>query len=77
MASVATCARESMAMVLWRPEKKASLSLVPTPSVPETSTGCFIPPMSGRNRPPKPPISDTTPLVIVRATCFFISSTAL
>ena len=48
---------------------------VPTPSVPETSTGSLIPVRSGANRPPKPPISDTTPGIMVRWTCFFISLT--
>src|SRR5918994_2187488 len=33
-------ATRSMPMVSWRSAAKASLSLVPTPSVPDTSTGC-------------------------------------
>ena len=57
--------------------RKAILSFVPTPSVPETRTGFVIPVMSSSNRPPKPPIPLRTPLVMVLATCCFISSTAL
>ena len=57
--------------------RKASFSLVPTPSVPETSTGRFMPLKSGSNRPPKPPMPDSTPGTAVRATWAFISSTAL
>ena len=50
---------------------------MPTPSVPDTSTGFFMPVISGANKPPKPPIESNTPDVVVRDTCFFISSTAL
>ena len=57
--------------------RKAILSFVPTPSVPETSTGFFISVISSSYSPPKPPIPDNTLLVIVLATCCFISSTAL
>ena len=38
----------------------ASLSLVPTPSVPETSTGSLKPPALRSNRPPKPPMPPST-----------------
>lgn len=51
-------------------------SFVPTPSVPETSTGWVRPVISSSNRPPKPPSPPMAPGVIVRATCCFISSTA-
>ena len=57
--------------------RKAILSLVPTPSVPETSTGSAMPASSGLKRPPKPPRPPSTPGVSVRFTCSFISSTAL
>ena len=36
-----------------------------------------MPVISGANKPPKPPIESNTPDVVVRDTCFFISSTAL
>ena len=58
------------------PEKKANLSLVPTPSVPETKIGSFMPARSGTKRPPKPPMSEAAPGIIVLAMCFFMSSTA-
>ena len=57
--------------------KKASFSLVPTPSVPAQSTGLGMPAKSSSKRPPNPPRPPSTPPVIVRATCDFISSTAL
>ena len=53
----------------------ASLSLVPTPSVPLTSTGSFMPVRSGMNRPPKPPMPEMQPGVLVLATCSFMSLT--
>ncbi len=39
--------------------------------------GFFMPVISGANNPPKPPMESNTPNVVVRDTCFFISSTAL
>ncbi len=69
-------ATQSMPTVSCLSIKKAILSLVPTPSVPETSTGREIPVSSSSNRPPKPPIPETTPGTVVRATCCFINSTA-
>ena len=69
-------ATQSMPTVSCRSIRKASLSLVPTPSVPETSTGWVSPVMSSANRPPKPPMSESAPAVMVRAMWLFISSTA-
>src|SRR3546814_8775733 len=48
-----------MPMVSWRPSCWASLSLVPTPSVPETSTGSrYLPDRSNSApNPPSPPIT--------------------
>ena len=44
---------------------RATTSLVPTPSAEATRTGSVIPDSSGRNRPPKLPISVRTPGVKV------------
>ena len=68
-------ATASMPMVSCLSSSMAIFSLVPTPSVPETSTGSSMPVRSGANRPPNPPMPDTTPGITVRFTCFFISST--
>ena len=70
-------ATQSMPMVSCLSSSMAIFSLVPTPSVPLTSTGSFMPVSSGRNSPPKPPMPSTTPGVWVRATWARISSTAL
>ena len=70
-------ATQSIPMVSCLSIINASLSLVPTPSVPLTRTGLSIPVMSSSKSPPNPPISDAAPAVIVLAICCFISSTAL
>ena len=69
-------ATQSMPTVLWRSIRKAIFSLVPTPSVPLTSTGFRMPVRSREKRPPKPPMSEATEEVMVRAMWDFISSTA-
>ena len=74
--SLTHIATQSMPTVSCLSIKKAIFSLVPTPSVPETSTGRFIPARLGSNTPPKPPSPDSTPGMLVRATCAFINSTA-
>ncbi len=56
----------SAPMVWCRFISKASFSLVPTPSTLETSTGSRYFLGSSENRPPKPPISLSTPLLKVR-----------
>src|SRR3984957_9907502 len=48
-----------------RPISNAILSLVPTPSTLDTSTGSMYLVLSMANRPPKPPISLSTPRVKV------------
>ena len=70
-------ATQSMPTVLCTPVRKAIFSFVPTPSVPLTNTGLVMPVRSGSNRPPKPPMPERHPAFVVRAMCFFISSTAL
>ena len=70
-------ATQSMPIVSCLSSSMAATSFVPTPSVPETSTGSFMPESSGWNRPPKPPMPETTPGIAVRFTCSFISSTDL
>ena len=74
--SLTHMATQSMPTVSCLSMRKASFSFVPTPSVPLTSTGCSMPVVSSSNRPPKPPMSEQTPAVIVRAMWLFISSTA-
>ncbi len=69
-------ATQSMPTVSCLSIAKASFSLVPTPSVPDTSTGWGISVQSSSNSPPKPPSPPSTPGITVRATCCFISSTA-
>ncbi len=61
-------ATQSMPMVSCRFIRNAILSLVPTPSVPLTSTGSRIPEKSGRNSPPNPPIPESAPGVRVLST---------
>ena len=51
--------------VSWMPVMKATRSLVPTPSALATSTGSRIPAEDSENRPPKDPISESTPGVNV------------
>ncbi len=46
-------------MVSWTPVRKATLSFVPTPSVPLTSTGSSIP-LGTAHSPAKPPTSART-----------------
>ena len=74
--SLTHMATQSMPTVSCLSIRKAIFSFVPTPSVPETSTGWVRPVISSSNRPPKPPSPPMAPGVIVRATCCFISSTA-
>ena len=66
----------AMPMVLCLSIRNAIFSFVPTPSVPETSTGCSMPVTSSSYSPPKPPMPVSTLSVMVRAICFFIKSTA-
>src|SRR5699024_6356097 len=54
----------------------ASFSFVPTPSVPDTSTGEIIFNCDKSNAAPKPPRPPITSGRIVRFTCPFICSTA-
>ena len=77
MISLTHMATQSMPTVSCLSIRKASFSLVPTPSVPLTSTGWVMPVTSSSKSPPKPPMPDITPGMLVRAMCFFISSTAL
>ena len=77
MTSLTHMATQSMPTVSCLSIRKAIFSLVPTPSVPETSTGWGMSVQSSSNRPPKPPRPPMQPEVMVRATCCFISSTAL
>ena len=60
-------ATRSMPTVPCRPAWKATFSLVPTPSVPATSTGSRYLPGGRANRPPKPPTPATTSGRTVRA----------
>ena len=76
MTSFTHMATQSIPTVSCLSIRKAIFSLVPTPSVPETSTGSDMPARSGLKRPPKPPRPPSTPGVSVRRTCSFISSTA-
>ena len=69
-------ATQSMPTVSCLSIRKARRSFVPTPSVPLTRTGRSMPAVSSSNRPPKPPTSEQTPEVRVRAMWLFISSTA-
>ena len=57
-------ATQSIPMVSCRSIRKASFSLVPTPSVPLTSTGFRIPVRSSSNSPPKPPSPPMAPGVM-------------
>ena len=77
MMSLTHIATQSIPTVPCLSVRKASLSFVPTPSVPETRTGFSIPFVSSSKRPPKPPTSEQTPRVAVLAIWLFISSTAL
>ncbi len=51
--------------VSWTPARIATFVFVPTLSVDETSTGSFRREKSGRNMPPKEPISESTPALKV------------
>ena len=77
MMSFTHMATQSMPTVSCLSILNAIFSFVPTPSVPETSTGFWMPVRSSPKSPPKPPTSPRTPSVTVRATCCFMSSTAL
>ena len=68
MISLTHIATQSMPTVSCLSIRKAIFSLVPTPSVPETSTGCSMPVMSSSYNPPKPPSPVRTEEVMVRAT---------
>ena len=59
--SLTHMATQSMPTVSCLSMRKAIFSLVPTPSVPDTSTGFFMPVISGANMPPKPPRVPITP----------------
>ncbi len=61
MMSLTHMATQSMPMVSCLSMSWARRSLVPTPSVPETRTGFFMPDTSGANMPPKPPRVPITP----------------
>ncbi len=74
--SLTHIATQSMPTVSCLSSRNASLSLVPTPSVPLTSTGSRMPATSGANRAPNPPRPESTPGMFVRATWRFIRSTA-
>ena len=60
-------ATRSMPTVSCRPARKATFSFVPTPSVPDTSTGSRYLPGGRANSPPNPPTPATTSGRIVRA----------
>ena len=75
--SLTHMATASTPMVSCLSIRMAIFTLVPQPSVPETSTGSFMPVRSGAKRPPKPPMPETTPGTLVRAMWDFISSTDL
>ena len=62
-------------MVRWRLAMNATLSLVPTPSALDTSTGSFHAAVSSLNRPPNEPISDSTPGVKVDFASFLMRRT--
>ena len=64
MTSLTHIATQSMPMVSCLSSSMAIFSFVPTPSVPETSTGSSMPAASSANRPPKPPMPSTQPAVI-------------
>ena len=73
--SLTHMATQSIPTVSCRSMSWAMRCLVPTPSVPETSTGSRMPSSCGAKSPPKPPIPETTPGMQVRSTCFFIRRT--
>ena len=75
MMSLTHMATQSMPMVSCLSSSWARRSLVPTPSVPETRTGSVMPEKSGAKRPPKPPMPETAPGILVRSTKGFISRT--
>ncbi|CFN79843.1 Uncharacterised protein [Bordetella pertussis] len=68
-------ATRSMPTVSWRFQSNARRSLVPTPSVPDTSTGSrnFF---GTSNRAPKPPMPANTPGRMVRAARGLMRSTS-
>ena len=68
-------ATQSMPIVSCLSISKASLSLVPTPSVPLTSTGSLTLSAERSNIPPKAPMLPITPNREVEATCFLMRRT--
>src|SRR3954447_23457638 len=74
--SLTHIATASIPIVSWRSIINASMSFVPTPSVPETNTGSFKFNTDKSNIPPNPPKPPITPGLIVFCTCFFILETA-
>ena len=75
MTSLTHMATQSMPTVSCLSSSMAMRSLVPTPSVPEISTGWLMPVQSSSNRPPKPPRPPMQCSFMVRLTYCFISST--
>ena len=69
-------ATRSMPTVAWRPVSMAILSLVPTPSVVETSTGSVNPAARRSNSAPNPPRPPITPARVVAAASGLIRSTS-
>src|SRR5262245_43590998 len=63
--------------VSWIPVSNARRSFVPTPSHEATRTGSFRPERSGRNMPPKLPMSARTPFVRVDFTTDLIRASAV
>ena len=60
----------------WMPARMATFVLVPTLSVDATSTGSRRRDRSGRNIPPKDPISERTPALKVPRASFLMRSLA-
>ena len=70
-------ATRSMPTVPCLPASCATFSFVPTPSVPDTSSGSAISLAAAmENRPPKPPMSPTTSGRYVECTVSLMASTA-
>ena len=75
--SLTLMATRSMPTVSFRPVAKATISLVPTPSVEDTSTGSSSPVKRALNSAPKPPTPPRTSLRALALTDGFIRSTSL
>ena len=58
--SSTTIATRSMPIVVKRPVARATIALVPTPSVDDTSTGSLYRSLGNAKSPPKPPMSPMT-----------------